>query len=64
MNKIETVTTNMNLCESNIETLSLVSEKEECKCCGENSLSSQLVVDDTSIYEYDCDCLKRKQKEL
>ena len=39
-------------------------ELETCACCGESEGNSKLVIDDTSIYEYDVDCLQRKNQQV
>ncbi|WP_066714431.1 hypothetical protein [Clostridium sp. Marseille-P299] len=57
------VTTDVSINDFNIE----LNKKNECKLCAcgeENSTNALLVTDETSIYEYDYDCLKQKQKEL
>lgn len=44
-----------------------VTNKKDCKICtcsSEGSMNSLLISDETSIYEYDYDCLSQKQKEL
>lgn len=44
-----------------------VKNKDNCKICicsNDGSMKSLFVSDETSIYEYDYDCLAQKQKEL
>lgn len=62
-NNFGIVTTDMTVGDFIIE----LNNKNDCKLCtcgGEESLNSLVISDDTSIYEYDYDCLKQKQKEL
>lgn len=38
-------------------------ENDDCNTCKELEGGTTLIIDDTSIYEYDMDCVKQKQKQ-